>query len=70
MWYIDFKSFFTALNKRHKIRDTQSFHFFTSEIVRIPGQVVTTDALQRLCITHVQTKNDFDVVNHERIKIE
>lgn len=24
--------------------------------MRIPGQVVTTDALQRLCITHVQTK--------------
>ena len=28
----------------------------TSKQVRIPGHVVTTDALQRLCITHVHTK--------------
>ena len=33
----------------------------TSKQVRMPGHVVTTDALQRLCITHVHTKTEDDI---------
>lgn len=41
----------------------------TSETVLIPGHVVTTEALQRLCITHVQTKIMYENKN-ERIPIK
>jgi hypothetical protein len=57
MWNIDFKTFFTILNQTNNPKIFKILLNHTSKHVRIPGQVVTTDALQRLCITHVHTKN-------------
>jgi hypothetical protein len=68
MWYIDFEAFLSKLNIIESIRTISnqcvSFQssFNTSKNVRMPGHVVTTDALQRLCITHVHTRI------HERLK--
>ncbi len=58
MWYINFKTFSTILKITNKIlfKSISNYIYHTSKYVRIPGQVVTTDALQRLCITHVHTK--------------
>ena len=56
MWNIDFKTFLTIL-ERTNISFEQDIIVLTSKHVRIPGQVVTTDALHRLCMTHVQTRN-------------
>lgn len=61
MWNIDFKTFFTILKqiiyKKILFPLQKKTLYLTSKHVRIPGQVVTTDALQRLCITHVHTRN-------------
>jgi len=58
MWDINFKSFFTILNTKKSLNTEIHFFKYTSKQVRIPGHVVTTDALQRLCITHVHTKKN------------
>ena len=58
MWNIDFKTFFTILEQTcgMDLFRREQIPCLTSKHVRIPGQVVTTDALHRLCMTHVQTR--------------
>lgn len=59
MWDINFESFFTILQtKTIELHIPNQLSPHTSKHVRIPGHVVTTDALQRLCITHVQTRSE------------
>lgn len=58
MWDIDFESFLTKLDDEHvSCVELSSSSCLTSKQVRMPGHVVTTEALQRLCITHVQTRS-------------
>ena len=60
MRHVDLESFFTILEREAIESSAVVVHMLdlTSKQVRIPGHVVTTDALQRLCITHVHTREE------------
>ena len=57
VWYVDFEAFFTILKRARSQKFARS-RSVTSKQVRMPGHVVTIDALQRLCITHVHTRTE------------